>query len=123
MSIADTPLKFFVLVVILLIIVGMFMDVTASILVLAPILAPAAAMLGIDAIHFGFIFVFMMSIGLATPPFGLCMYVAANLSDRPVIQVAKKILPMSLVQLACVVLFIAVPWFSVWLPTTIGIGG
>ncbi len=123
LSIADSPGKFLALVVVLLFIVGMFMDVTASILVLAPILAPAAAMLGIDPIHFGFIFVFMMSIGLATPPFGLCMYVAANMSGQPVIQVAKKILPMSVVQLACVILFIAVPWFSVWLPNAIGVGG
>src|SRR5665647_3392393 len=56
--------------------------------------------------------VLCVPIGMATPPFGLCMYLAANMSGQPVIKVAKKILPMSLVQLACVVLFIAVPWFS-----------
>ena len=122
LNIADTQAKFFVLVVILLFIVGMFMDVTASILVLAPILAPAANMLGIDPIHFGFVFVFMMSIGLATPPFGLCMYVAANISGQPVINVAKRILPMTAVQLACAALFIIVPQFATWLPSIIDIG-
>ncbi len=122
LKIADSPAEFFVLVVILLFIVGMFMDVTASTLVLAPILAPAANALGIDPVHFGFIFVFMMSIGLATPPFGLCMYVAANISGQPVIKVAKHILPMSVVQLICVVLFIVVPQFATWLPSIMNVG-
>lgn len=122
MAIADSPAKFFTLVVILLFIVGMFMDVTASILVLAPILAPAANMLGIDPIHFGFIFVFMMSIGLATPPFGLCMYVAANISGQPVINVAKRILPMTAVQLISVTVFIVVPQIATWLPSIMDVG-
>jgi C4-dicarboxylate transporter DctM subunit len=115
--VADTQAKFFVLVTILLFIVGMFMDATASILVLAPILSPAANTIGIDPIHFGFLFVFMMSIGLATPPFGLCMYVAANLSGQPVVKVAKRILPMTAVQLICIAIFIIVPQLATWLPS------
>lgn len=115
--VANSPAKFYALACILLFFVGMFMDATASILVLAPILAPAANILGIDPIHFGFIFVFMMSIGLATPPFGLCMYVAANISGQPVIKVARRILPMTAVQLICIVLFIVVPQITTWLPS------
>lgn len=114
---ASSKLVFLFLSIVLLFIVGMFMDTTAATLVLAPMLAPAAVVVGIDPIHYGFLFVFMMSIGLASPPFGLCMYVAANIAEVGVLQVGKKLIPFIVVQLMCVLLFSLVPQISTFLPS------
>lgn len=118
-AVASNQFIFLSLAILLLFIVGMFMDTTAATLVLAPMLAPAAVAIGIDPVHFGFLFVFMMSIGLATPPFGLCMYVAANITDVGVVQVGKKLLPFIAVQMICVLLFSLVPQLSTFLPSLI----
>lgn len=115
-GISHSKVLFLALTVILLTIVGMFMDTTASILILAPMLAPVAAGFGVDPVHYGMIFVFIMALGLATPPFGLCMYIGANISKSSVVGVAKELLPYIGVQLALSFLFAYVPYFSTLLP-------
>ena len=116
---ANNSVVFLFLVIVMLFIVGMFMDTTAATLVLAPMLAPAAKALGIDPVHFGFLFVFMMSIGMATPPFGLCMFVSANITGVEVVKVGNKLIPFIAVQMLCVLLFCLVPQISTFLPSLI----
>lgn len=79
--------------VILFLILGMVMDTGPAIVILAPILLPAVQALGVDSVHFGVILVCCLSIGLATPPFGLDLFVAGNLAEEPPMAVAKRAVP------------------------------
>src|SRR5699024_5638523 len=75
-SFSDNGTVFLIFIVILLLIVGMFMETNASIIILAPILAPVAMNVGIDPIHFGIVMIVTLSIGMVTPPLGLNLFVA-----------------------------------------------
>jgi len=80
-------------IVILFLILGMVMDTGPAIIILAPILLPACEQLGMDGIHLGVILVCCLSIGLATPPFGLDLFVAGTLSNQEPMAIAKKAIP------------------------------
>lgn len=79
---------------ILLLIVGMVMDTSPAILILTPILLPIAQSVGVDAVHFGIIMVVNLAIGFVTPPIGINLFVASSLVDIPVMNIAKKALPL-----------------------------
>lgn len=79
--------------VIIFLLLGMVMDTGPAIIILAPVLLPAVKALGIDPVHFGVVLVCCLSIGLATPPFGLDLFVAGNLSEEPPMAVAKRAVP------------------------------
>ena len=79
---------------ILLLIVGMVMDTSPAILILTPILIPITNALGIDPIHFGIIMVVNLAIGFVTPPIGINLFVASSLTDVPVMEIAKKAMPL-----------------------------
>ena len=83
LSIVHTKFAFWVGVLVLLVFLGMFMDVSTIILIIAPLLAPVADSFGIDPIQFGCIFVFTLAIGQATPPFGACLFVWYKISIAP----------------------------------------
>lgn len=110
---------FILITIALLLLCGMFLDVAANNLILAPLFAPIAASYGMNPVHFGLIFVFMLALGQATPPFGSCLFVACSLHDDPLTQVAKEAIPFMLVELGCIVLFAFVPPISMWLPNMI----
>ncbi|MDD2397801.1 MAG: TRAP transporter large permease subunit, partial [Tissierellia bacterium] len=99
-------------IVVIFILLGMVMDTGPAIVILAPILLPAVQAMGVHPVHFGVIMVCCLSIGLATPPFGLDLFVAGTLADTPPMTVAKKALPF--IYAFGVVLFIItyVPWLS-----------
>lgn len=86
-----------------------------AIIILAPVLLPAVKQLGIDGVHFGVVLVCCLSIGLATPPFGLDLFVAGNLSEEPPMAVAKRAIPFIVSFLIALALITYVPWFSTFL--------
>ena len=98
----------------------MFLEVGATNLILGPILAPIAAAFGIDPVQFGLVFVFLLAMGQATPPFGTCMFVACGISKQSVGQVSKELIPFVAVEIFCGILFALIPALSVWLPSIIG---
>ena len=100
-----------VLVVIVLIL-GMVMDTGPAIIILAPVLLPAVQALGVDDVHFGVILVCCLSIGLATPPFGLDMFVAGNLAEEPPMAVAKKSIPFIIAFLIALAMITYIPELS-----------
>ncbi len=110
---------FWAIIIILLIVCGMFLEVGATNLILAPILAPIAVAFGIDPVHFGLVFVFLLAMGQATPPFGTCMFVACGLSNQTVGKVSKQLIPFVIVEILCGVLFALVPILSTLLPSII----
>jgi C4-dicarboxylate transporter DctM subunit len=103
-------------VIVLLIFLGMFMDVAAIILILGPILAPVAVAFGIDPVLFGLIFIFMTAIGLATPPFGGCLFVICSISKESVIEVGIKAVPFCAALVLVVILCAIWPPLATWLP-------
>lgn len=112
MAVASSPEVFMMLIVLLLTLCGMFLEVGATNLILGPILAPIAIQFGIDPVQFGLVFVFLLAMGQATPPFGTTLFVACGISGEPVAKVSRMVLPFVLVELACAVLFSFVPVLS-----------
>lgn len=111
---------FWAIIIILLTICGMFLEVGATNLILGPILAPIAAAFGINPVQFGLVFVFLLAMGQATPPFGTCMFVSCGISKQSVGKVAKELVPFVGVEIFCGVLFALIPALSTWLPSIIG---
>jgi len=107
---------FLIVVNILLLIAGNFMEPTAILLIMAPILFPIAVQLGIDPIHLGIIMVVNMEIGMLTPPVGLNLFVTAGITGQNMIWVIRSVMPWLLLMLAFLMLITYVPWISLALP-------
>ena len=102
---------------VLFLLLGMVMDTGPSIIILSPILLPAVTQLGVDPVHFGVILCCCLSIGLATPPFGLDLFVAGNLSDLPPMNIAKRAMPFIISFFIAMLLVVYVPQLSTFLPS------
>lgn len=108
--------QFLIVVNILLLIAGMFMEPTGIILILAPILFPIATQLGIDPVHLGIIIVVNLEIGMVTPPIGLNLFVTAGITKMTIGQVMRAATPWLSILLAFLVMVTYVPAISLWLP-------
>ncbi len=111
-----SPWMFLVVVNILLLIAGNFMEPSSILLITAPILFPVAMKLGIDPIHFGIIMTVNMEIGMITPPVGLNLYVASGISGMGLTETTKACAPWILVMIAFLLLITYVPIITLWLP-------
>ena len=100
---------------IIFLILGMIMDTGPAIIILAPVLLPAVKMLGVNEVHFGVVLVCCLSIGLATPPFGLDLFVAGNISQDQPMDVAKRAFPFIVAFLLSLALIVYIPSISTWL--------
>ncbi|MGE5130595.1 MAG: TRAP transporter large permease subunit, partial [Sphingomonadaceae bacterium] len=110
------PWMFLVVVNIILLIAGNFMEPTGIILILAPILFPIATRLGIDPVHLGIIMVVNLEIGMVTPPVGLNLFVTSGITGMSIMQVVRAALPWLSVLLVFLVIVTYVPPLSIWLP-------
>ena len=90
-GITDSPVVFLIIVNVLLLVVGMFMESISAILIIIPVLMPIATSFGIDPVQFGVMTALNLSIGLITPPYGICLFVAAMVADRRIEQVASRV--------------------------------
>ena len=111
-----SPWMFLVVVTILLLIAGNFMEPSSILLITAPLLFPVAMKLGIDPIHLGIVMTVNMEIGMITPPVGLNLYVASGISGLGLTETTKACAPWILVMVAFLLLITYVPIFSTWLP-------
>lgn len=107
-----TPLYFLLGVNLALFLIGMFVETSAAILVLAPILAPVAIFFGIDPIHFGLIMLVNLALGMITPPLGVNLFAACAVAKIPLDHLVRPILPFVVVIIACLVLISAIPMIS-----------
>jgi C4-dicarboxylate transporter DctM subunit len=110
------PWMFLVVVNILLLIAGNFMEPSSILLITAPILFPVAMKLGIDPIHLGIIMTVNMEIGMITPPVGLNLYVASGISGMGLTETTKACAPWILVMIGFLLLITYVPIITLWLP-------
>jgi len=108
--------QFLIVVNILLLIAGMFMEPTGIILIMAPILFPIATQLGIDPVHLGIIMVVNLEIGMVTPPIGLNLFVTAGITRMSITQVARAALPWTMVLLVFLVMVTYIPAMTLFLP-------
>jgi C4-dicarboxylate transporter DctM subunit len=108
--------QFLIVVNILLLVAGAFMEPTGIILILAPILFPIAMQLGIDPVHLGIIMVVNLEIGMVTPPVGLNLFVTAGITKMSIGQVIRAALPWLSILLVYLVFITYVPIVSLWLP-------
>ena len=110
------PWMFLVVVLVILLIAGNFMEPTGIILILAPIFFPIATELGIDPIHLGIIMVVNMEIGMVTPPVGLNLFVTSGVTGMILVQVTRAALPWLMVLLVFLVMVTYIPQISLFLP-------
>jgi C4-dicarboxylate transporter DctM subunit len=113
------PWLFLLVVNLILLVAGDFMEPSAIILILAPIFYPIAMQLGIDPIHFGIIIVVNMEIGMVTPPVGLNLFVTSAITGMPFWNVFKAAVPWMFVLLLFLVIITYVPWLSLVLPNAV----
>jgi tripartite ATP-independent transporter DctM subunit len=111
----QTPALFLIGVNAALFVIGMFIETSASIIVLAPILAPVAQHFGIDPVHFGIIMVVNLALGMITPPFGVNLFAACTVARISVDQIITRLVPFVLVILACLMVITYVPPISIGL--------
>ena len=119
LSLTSNKYVFLMLVNILLLIMGMFMDGGASI-ILAPILAPVAAALGISTIHFGVIMALNLTIGNITPPLGYCLFIGSRIGDITVEEGIKGIIPYLIAEIAALLLITYIPSLVTYVPVMLG---
>ena len=115
-SISSSPTVFLFLTLIVLLIAGMFMEALSVVVIVAPILAPVAASFGLDPIFYGFFVVFIMCIGIASPPFGPCLFMSCSITGRPFSKVAKWSIPLLLTEVAMAIIVMFVPEIVTFLP-------
>lgn len=115
-AVGGDPLLFLLMVNVLLLLVGTFMESNAAMVMLVPILHPAGLALGVDPTQLGVIVVVNLCLGLITPPIGLCLNVACKLGDLPLEKSLKDIAPFIALGLAILALLSLAPGFSLWLP-------
>ena len=108
--------QFLVIVNILLLILGMFLEVFSVMLLTLPVIIPMLKPLGIDPIHFGVVMVINMELALLTPPVGLNLFVIASISRTPLAEVVRGTLPFIVLMLGLLLLITYVPAISTWLP-------
>ncbi|MBY7144475.1 TRAP transporter large permease [Virgibacillus sp. NKC19-3] len=111
-SISDNSLVFLVFVVVLLLIIGMFMETNAAIIILAPILAPVALEVGVDPVHFGIVMIVTLAIGMVTPPLGLNLFVVGNIANTRLDKLAISLIPFYIAILITLALIVFVPSIS-----------
>ena len=119
LSVTDVDWIFLTLVNVFFLIVGMFMDPLAALIVFVPILMPAVSALGIDVVHFGVVIVINLMIGLCTPPVGYLIYLMANVAGEPPQAIIRESLPFLGVLLLVLVLVTYIPSLTLALPALI----
>ena len=102
-----------------LLFIGMFMEGSAPVLILSPLLMPVARSLGVDPIHFGLMFIFNIGIGNMTPPFGAVLYQVAGLLNIPISRLSRASLPFIAIMIAILMLITFIPGISLWIPNLV----
>jgi C4-dicarboxylate transporter DctM subunit len=112
-------IMFLIVVNVILLIGGQFMEPSGLIVIVAPLVFPIAVELGVDPIHLGIIMVVNMEIGMITPPVGLNLFVTSGVAGMPMMRVVRAALPFLGVLFVFLILVTYVPWLSTWLPTSL----
>lgn len=122
-SMQFSKIGFLLMVNVMFLVLGCFLDVSVLLLVFVPMLLPAAKLLGVDLVHFGVLVVLNMMIGLIHPPFGMLLFVTKALTGIPIGEMMKEGWPFLLMLLLLLLAMTLFPQIVLWLPQTMGYGG
>jgi tripartite ATP-independent transporter DctM subunit len=118
-----SPAAFLILVNVLLLLLGCVLEGTAILLIIVPVFIPTAQALGIDLVHFGVVVVVNIMIGLITPPYGLLLFIMANISGEPLRAIVLDTMPFLFAMIVALVIITFVPETVLWLPRLLGYQG
>lgn len=119
-TISDNKYVFLMLLNVLLAVAGMFLDPGAAIILLAPMLVPLTRFFQIDPLHMAIVVVLNLSVGLITPPVGVCLYVGAGISKISIERVIKAVVPFIIIEFVIVLLITYLPGIALFLPRALG---
>lgn len=119
-TISDNKYVFLMLLNVLLAVAGMFLDPGAAIILLAPMLVPLTRFFQIDPLHMAIVVVLNLSVGLITPPVGVCLYVGAGISKISIERVIKAVIPFIIIEFVIVLLITYLPGIALFLPRALG---
>jgi len=121
LSLSDNKIIILILINLLLLIVGIFMDMTPAVLIFTPIFLPVVTKLGVDPVHFGIMMVTNLCIGLCTPPVGSVLFIGVGIAKISIQQVIKPLLPLFLAMIVGLALIMIFPEITLWLPRMFGL--
>ncbi|MCC8375910.1 hypothetical protein CKY10_04650 [Photorhabdus sp. HUG-39] len=116
MAFSENPLVILLVINLVLLLVGTFMDMTPAILIFTPIFLPVAQNMGVDPVHFGIIMTFNLAIGICTPPVGSALFVGCSIGEVSINKVLKPLVPMYCALVIALMLVTFIPQLSLWLP-------
>lgn len=119
-ALTDSKIIILLIINIILLLVGTFMDMTPAVLIFTPIFLPVVIQLGMAPLHFGIMMVLNLCIGLCTPPVGSVLFVGCGIAKTNIAQITKSLLPFYLVMIIVLLLVTYIPWFSLALPKLFG---
>jgi tripartite ATP-independent transporter DctM subunit len=118
---SDNPVVLLLVIAFVLLAFGTFMDATPAVLIFTPIFLPIVTSFGVDPIHFGIMMIFNVSIGMITPPVGTVLSVGAQVANRPIEGVIRRLNPFLVALVVCMIVVIFTPGLSLWLPELFGL--
>jgi tripartite ATP-independent transporter DctM subunit len=121
LSISTNTIIILLIINLILLFVGVFMDMTPAVLIFTPIFLPIVVDLGIDPIHFGVIMVVNLSVGLCTPPVGSLLFIGCSVADISIVKVIKSLIPFFIAMIVALMLITYIPMISLWLPGLFGV--
>ncbi len=121
LGLSDNPVIILLLITLILLVVGAFMDITPAILIFTPIFLPVVTELGMSPLHFGIMIVLNLCIGICTPPVGSVLFVGCSVAQSTMSALVRPLLPMYLAMVVTLLLVTYVPTLSEWLPTALGL--
>ena len=119
-NISDNKIVILLIINLLLLFVGVFMDMTPAVLIFTPIFLPVVKSIGIDPIQFGIIMVLNLCIGLCTPPVGSVLFVGIGIAKTSIERVIKPLIPLFIAMILALVLITFFPQITLWLPKKFG---
>ncbi|GAB5374224.1 MAG: TRAP transporter large permease [Acuticoccus sp.] len=122
LSVSDNRYVIILLIVAVLLVIGMVMDITAILIILAPVLVPLAASIGLEPIHSGIIFILALNISLMTPPVGACLFVLSSVTGERLEAIAARLWPFLIAEVGVLFLFAYFPALALFIPRALGFG-
>ena len=120
LALTDNTVVILLIINVILLAVGTFMDMTPAVLIFTPIFLPVVTQLGMDPIHFGIVMVLNLCIGLCTPPVGSVLFVGCGVAGTSITRVIRPLLPLYAAMVLALIVVTFVPWLSLWLPSVFG---
>lgn len=120
LGLTDNKYAILLIINLILLAVGTFMDMTPAVLIFTPIFLPVAKNLGMDPIHFGIVMIMNLCIGVCTPPVGTCLFLGCGIAETTVSKIIRHMLPFFAAMIVVLLITTYVPWLSLFLPEQLG---